>query len=209
MGCWIPFFRYAVKNILKRRTISVFSRNHPALCFSLKRDGWQRPNNSYVIKLTKTAGGVLQRDCSQKYRNIYRKTLMLESLFHKVTDLQTCDFIRKRLQHRCFLLRNFSKTLLLNIICVELWTDFTKWLFVVLFQNHSDSVILQKYQSLWYQSLKHNSVHMPSLYLTLTLSFEPKLSQGSSWTVTIQKANACSPLNSFFIFPLSWDKNKI
>ena len=120
----------------KEYTQSVFSRNHPALCFSLRRDGWQMPNNSYIIKLTKTAGGVLQKDCSQKYRNIYKKTLMLESLFHKVTDLQTCNFIKKRLQHRCFLLRNSSKTLLLNIICVELWTDFTKWLFVVLFQNH-------------------------------------------------------------------------
>ena len=27
---------------------------------------------------------------------------MLESLFNKVEDLKTCNFIKKRLQHRCF-----------------------------------------------------------------------------------------------------------
>ena len=32
---------------------------------------------------------------------------MLESLFHKVADLQACNFIKKRLQHRCFSVAKF------------------------------------------------------------------------------------------------------
>ena len=31
-----------------------------------------------------------------------RKKLLLQSLFNKVAGLQTCNFITKRLQHRCF-----------------------------------------------------------------------------------------------------------
>ena len=33
---------------------------------------------------------------------IYRKTPALESLFHKVAGLKTCNFNKVRLQHRCF-----------------------------------------------------------------------------------------------------------
>ena len=41
------------------------------------------------------------------------------------------------------------------------------------FQNHPDSVILQKYQPLSNQTFKRNSAHMPSLSSTPKLSFEP------------------------------------
>ena len=38
-----------------------------------------------------------------KIPNIYRKTLVLESLFNKILiNLQVCNFIKKRLQRRCF-----------------------------------------------------------------------------------------------------------
>ena len=40
--------------------------------------------------------------CSEKFRKFYRKTTMLESLFKKVAGLRTCNFLKKRLQHRCF-----------------------------------------------------------------------------------------------------------
>ena len=43
------------------------------------------------------------------------------------------------------------------------------------FQNHPDLVILEKYQLLPNQSFKSNSANMPSLNLTPTLSFEPRL----------------------------------
>ena len=34
--------------------------------------------------------------------NIHRKTPVLQSLFSKVASLETCNFINKGLQHRCF-----------------------------------------------------------------------------------------------------------
>ena len=47
---------------------------------------------------------------------------MLESLFNKVADLQPCNAIKKRLQHRCFPV-NIAKSLrtpILKIICERL-----------------------------------------------------------------------------------------
>ena len=51
--------------------------------------------------------------------NIYRKTPVLELLFNKVTGLEVCCFIKKRLQHRYFLV-NIAKCLrtpILKNIC--------------------------------------------------------------------------------------------
>ena len=45
--------------------------------------------------------GILQNKCSQKLRNFHRKVPVLESLFNKVAGLKTCNFIKKRPQHRC------------------------------------------------------------------------------------------------------------
>ena len=45
---------------------------------------------------------VLQNRHSWKFCGIHRKTLVLESVFNTVTDLQDCNFIKKRLQHMCF-----------------------------------------------------------------------------------------------------------
>ena len=39
--------------------------------------------------------------CSEKFRNIPRKTPVLESVFNK-EGLKACNFIKKRLQRRCF-----------------------------------------------------------------------------------------------------------
>ena len=41
--------------------------------------------------------------CSEKFRKFHGKPPILNSLFNKVADLQTWTFIKKRLQHRCFL----------------------------------------------------------------------------------------------------------
>ena len=35
------------------------------------------------------------QNCSQKFRNIHRKTTVLESLFNKVAGLHACMFIEK------------------------------------------------------------------------------------------------------------------
>ena len=37
-----------------------------------------------------------------KLRNIYRKTPVLEFIFNQVTGLKGCNFMNKRLQHKCF-----------------------------------------------------------------------------------------------------------
>ena len=102
------------------------------------------------------------------------------SLFHKVADHKACNFIKKRLQYRCFSwFKIFVKYLFWRTFAYGcFWTDFTKWLSGNLFpdscfQNHLDSVILQKYHLLSNQSFKHNLVHWPSLNLTSKLSFEP------------------------------------
>ena len=71
-------------------------------------------------------------------------------------------------------------------------TNFRKWLFGTLFldsrfQNHPDSLIFQKYQSLPNQSFKHNSAHMPSLNLTPNKFFLNLGFVCSSLTITTQK----------------------
>ena len=38
--------------------------------------------------------------CSEKFRNIHRKTPVLESPFNKVACLQACNVTKKRLQRR-------------------------------------------------------------------------------------------------------------
>ena len=88
--------------------------------------------------------------------------------------------IKERLQHRCFSAAKFLRAPILKKSAYGcFWTNFRKWLFWTLFldsrfQNHLDSVILQKYQSLSKQSFKHNSAHMSSLHLTSTLPFDLK-----------------------------------
>ena len=61
------------------------------------------------------------RRCSIK-EAAQRKTLVLESLFDKVAALHACNFIKKRLQHRCFAVNiaKFLRTLILKKICERL-----------------------------------------------------------------------------------------
>ena len=48
-----------------------------------------------------------------------KPVLELESLFNKVAGLQACNFIKKRLEHRCFPVNfaKFLRTLILKRIC--------------------------------------------------------------------------------------------
>ena len=43
------------------------------------------------------------RGVLKKFRNIHRKTPVLESLLNKVAGLKTCNFIKKRLKYDVFL----------------------------------------------------------------------------------------------------------
>ena len=53
---------------------------------------------------------ILQNRLSEKFCKFLRKIFVLQSLFNKVAGLKTCNFINKRLQHKCFLVK-FAKFL--------------------------------------------------------------------------------------------------
>ena len=59
---------------------------------------------------------------SSKFIKFHRKTLASECLFNKVACLNACNFIKKRLWHRCFPVKfvKFSRTPILKNICERL-----------------------------------------------------------------------------------------
>ena len=59
---------------------------------------------------------------SQEFRKFQRQTPSLESLLNKVPGLKACNFIEKKLQHRCFPMKfaKFLRTTILKNICERL-----------------------------------------------------------------------------------------
>ena len=57
---------------------------------------------------------------SWKFRNIQRKTPVLESFFNNFSGPQVCNFINKKLQHRCFPV-NITKFLRTTFFIEHLW----------------------------------------------------------------------------------------
>ena len=59
------------------------------------------------------------RGILKKFRKIYRKTLVRESLFNKVASLSLATLLKKRLWYRCFPVNfaKFLRTLILKNIC--------------------------------------------------------------------------------------------
>ena len=55
-----------------------------------------------LVNQKQPSTNVLQNRCSQKFPYIHWKTSMLKPLFNKVAG-QACNFIKKRLQRKCFL----------------------------------------------------------------------------------------------------------
>ena len=101
-----------------------------------------------------------------------------------------CNFITKRLQHKCFpvnigkllrtpTLNNISVRMLLKLLQEVIVQDF---LSAESLSNHTDLLILQKYQLLSIQN---------ALHFTLNIGF-----LCSSLTVTTEKANSCSQRTS-------------
>ena len=67
-----------------------------------------------------------KRSCSQKFRNIHRKTPVLESLFNNAGARQTCNILKKDSNTSVFLwilqiLKNFCERLLLGIMWYSNW----------------------------------------------------------------------------------------
>ena len=84
------------------------------LASSLRRDSKTRVMRKKLQK--QSFADILQERFSYKFRNFHRKIPVLESLFNKVARLKTCNFIKKRPQHRCFLVKlaKFLRTPLLQ-----------------------------------------------------------------------------------------------
>ena len=63
-----------------------------------------------------------KKRCSLKFRNVYRKTPVLEPLFNKVAGLKARNFFKKRLQRRYFprTIAKFLRTPILKNICKPL-----------------------------------------------------------------------------------------
>ena len=59
----------------------------------------------------------------KKFHNILRKTPVLETLFNKIAGLQACNFIKKRLQYKCFCMNiaKFLRRPILKSICERLF----------------------------------------------------------------------------------------
>ena len=70
-------------------------------------------------------------------RNIHRKMPLLESLFNKVAGLLACNFIKKRLQHRCFPVNvaKFLRTDILKNICERLFLCLMDFLEQIVFKE--------------------------------------------------------------------------
>ena len=76
-----------------------------------------------VQEIQKQPSEVLYKESfSQKFRNIHRNTPVSESLFDIVVDLEACNFIKKRLQDRCFSVNimEFLKIPILKNTCEQL-----------------------------------------------------------------------------------------
>ena len=119
--------------------------------------------------------------CFQNYPDsvILQKCLLLSRLNFKHNLIYICYLMWLNRVYRSWYLttllditvQNSTEWLLFQI-------DIRKWLFVTLllgrcFQNHPDSITLNKWQTLFKPCLKQNSAHMLSLNLTHMLSFEP------------------------------------
>ena len=65
--------------------------------------------------------------CSKKICNIQKETPALESLFHKVAGLQTCNFTKKKIHNRGFLVNiaKFLRTPILKNIYERLLPNYT------------------------------------------------------------------------------------
>ena len=64
-----------------------------------------------------------------KFRNIHRKELVLEPLFNKVAGRKTWNFIKKRLQYRCFPVK-FA-----NFLTTPSFTEHLRQLLLAFFLN--------------------------------------------------------------------------
>ena len=68
----------------------------------------------------------IEKAVLKNFRNIHRKTPVLESLFNRLVGFKTCNFLKKRLRIRCFPVNiaKFLRTLILMKIFQQLLLPF-------------------------------------------------------------------------------------
>ena len=84
----------------------IFLKTLPTACNYINEETTVHVFSWEVVKLSEAAF----RRRSSKFRNIHRKPPVLEFVLNKLAGLQANNFIKKRLQHRCFLV-NITKFL--------------------------------------------------------------------------------------------------
>ena len=67
--------------------------------------------------------------CSEEFRNIHKKTAVLESYFKKIAYLKVCNFLKKGAKHRCFPVNiaKFLRTLILKNIFEKMLVTVRKY----------------------------------------------------------------------------------
>ena len=104
---------------------------------------------------------VLYNRSSLKCPNIHRKTPLLDSLFNKVAGPQTCNFIKKWLQHRRFP-ENVS-----NFLRTAFSMEHLRWLLLCLFEREEEESVEQRSKKKKFKCKKQ----MKTFYLTSTCKF--------------------------------------
>ena len=107
---------------------------------------------------------LLRHKSSEKFHKFHWKTIALESLLNKVAGPDEHNFIKKRLQHRCFPLK-FAKFLRTSFSTVHLrytlaFKNNQEWQFVQRFFNdisHAQQVSDHLQLSQWQTNLKMHS----------------------------------------------------
>ena len=63
-----------------------------------------------------------KKEYPEKFRKFHKKTPVLESHLYKAAGLKACNFIKKRIQYRCFPVKfeKFLRRSILNNICERL-----------------------------------------------------------------------------------------
>ena len=109
----------AKKKLFCRGIVKKYLSNVPCKFFIKIKSTW-RPEQALLLTLLYHGRTVRSSHCRCCVRKLFLK--MLESLLNKVAGLKVCNFLKNRLQHRCFPV-NIAKFLILPIL-----KNICKWL---------------------------------------------------------------------------------
>ena len=106
---WCTFIHVRVKFIYQKLQIFMFYITWIMVFVNSRRSHWKCSVKMVLLKIL-----ILKK--------FHRKTPVLESLFNKVGRPQVCNFMKKRFQHSCFLVKfaKFLRTHILKNICDSL-----------------------------------------------------------------------------------------